>query len=799
MAQARKKNAAVAAKRVAAHEKDLQALRDIADDVIESDFVPYACLINPDTILTKNGEVLQIIRIANHHVDGQGQGPGDLRAAIRDAIQQHIPDVSFAIWLHTVRRRQTPHGHTHFPDGFSGQVDTAWRAQHPTSATFANELTITIVKAGQSAQLANLKILTQSLLPKRDRIQRTDHIMQSEAQLTSVTDKILTALKPYGARRMTMVERDGVFYGEHLEFLEKLINLEDRPVPMPRRDLSFVLTSGDITFGYNAMEVRNVDGTRRFAALMTIKEYKESTLKGIDKFLEIPCEFIVTQCFDFIGAERAREGYEKQAEYLRISGDKEMAAWMEIDRLSGESIEHNRAFGQQQTSLFLIAASTKQLEANIRLVQKAFSRLGIIALREDLRIEECYWSQLPGNFPFLSRHQAVNTQHLAGFANLQQAAMGNIAGSPWGAPIALLKTINDAPYYFNFHRANAAHTLIIGRKPSETAGVAHFLLAQARKLPISIWYLDGSGRGSAFCAAMGGTAAKPGTASLRLNPLQMSDTPANREFLAIWLSTLIDARAEKLNRATLDYFQSLIAAIMQLPREQRRLSSLIPIIERDDAMLASHLRRWCAGGELGELFDMPEDQFSVSALQSWNIAAYTADETIRIPLVSYLIQRITGALTGTPTVIVLNDALPLLDTPLFNARVPAWLDFIASNNGACMALCSDIAHASAYPYARALGAKAASILMLPDGQVDAEYMLGFDVTETDLAAITHMHTARGDVLLKRGAESTMLKLDLSTLGTLRSVLAGDPSTPVAVQTPAELLAELMGTPTAEPL
>ena len=55
MAQARKKNAAAAAKRVAVEQRDLQALRDIADDVIESYFVPYACLIDPSTIITKNG------------------------------------------------------------------------------------------------------------------------------------------------------------------------------------------------------------------------------------------------------------------------------------------------------------------------------------------------------------------------------------------------------------------------------------------------------------------------------------------------------------------------------------------------------------------------------------------------------------------------------------------------------------------------------------------------------------------------------------------------------------------------
>ncbi|MDC3911892.1 hypothetical protein KQE47_26545, partial [Raoultella planticola] len=75
----------------------------------------------------------------------------------------------------------------------------------------------------------------------------------------------MARLAPFGARLLTVVERDGVFYGEQLEFLEKLINLEERPMPVPLEDLSQVLTSGEITFGHSSMEVRTAEGKRRFA------------------------------------------------------------------------------------------------------------------------------------------------------------------------------------------------------------------------------------------------------------------------------------------------------------------------------------------------------------------------------------------------------------------------------------------------------------------------------------------------------------------------------------------------------
>lgn len=786
MAQARKMSAAKAAKQ-SAEDRDLQAMRDIADDVIESDFVPYACLFDPDTLLTKNGELLHIIRITGQQAGGAA---ADVRTALRQAIANHIPDASYAIWLHTVRRKQQAAEAQSFPDAFSQQLDRSWREQHTGTIAYTNELTITLVKAGQSASIGDFNDVVKSLSPRREVQRRNAYLEESGRSLRNVTEKLLASLAPYGARLLTTVEREGVFYGEHIEFLEKLINLEERPMPLPRRDLSHVLTSGDVTFGFNAMEVRTAGGHRRFAALMTVKEYKESTLRGIDQFLEIPCELIVTQCFDFIGAERAQESYEKQAEYLRISGDKELAGWMEIGRLSGSTAQDGLAFGQQQTSIFLIAASTKQLEANVRMVQKSFSRIGIVAIREDLRVEECYWAQLPGNFPFLTRHHSIDSHHLAGFANLPSRPLGDMKGSSWGPPVTLFKTINDTPYHFNFHRGDIAHSLLVGRNASELAVTGHFLLAQARKFPLRVWMLDGTGRSTGVITAMEGKVATPGTPSLRLNPLQLPDTAANREFLAVWLSTLADPLGRTLNRTTLEFFQMLVMQVMQLPVNQRRLSSLLPLVRENDAMLAKYFARWCEGGELGTWFDMPDDTLSPATLQSFNLSACVDDER-RVPMVSYLLHRLTGMLGGAPTLIVLNDALTLLNTPLYSTRVTAWLDFLSAHNAACMSMTSTIAYASAYPYARVLSDKAASLLVHPDDEIDGEYIMGYGLTDEDLGAVAHMAKTGHQLLLKRGSEASIVKLNPGLFGSNEHLLRGDPA-PLASANPKDVLAELMG-------
>lgn len=783
-----KKSTRTPAKRTASgrDEPDLQSFRNIADDVIESDFVPYACLWDEQTIATKDGELLQTIKITG--LGFEASNTTDLRQAIRQAIAESLPNASYAVWLHTLRRQQTLVARAHFPDAFSGQLDQAWHATRPSSASFINELYVTIVKAGSSTSIRNSANFLQSLMPGRNRQARTSELVDMGEDLAHATRSMLTRLAPFGARLLTTVKRDGVYYSEQLEFLEKLINLEQRPMELPLRDLSQVLTSGEITFGYNAMEVRTHEGHRRFAAILSLKEYKESTLAGIDKFLEIPCEVIISQCFGFEGAEQAQEAYAKQAKFLAMSGDKELAKWMEIDRLSNN---HNASFGQQQTSIFLIAPSVKQLEANVKMVQRSIARLGMVVIREDLRFEDCYWAQLPANFAFVVRKNAVDTDHLAGFANLQSAPMGVATGSAWGPPVSLFNTVQDTPYFFNFHRGASAHTIILGKPGTGRITFTHFLLAQARKLPTAIWYLDVHGRARATIEAMGGTYITPGTSSLKLNPFHLPETPANREFLALWLSTLIDPHGLKLNRSSLEFFQSMVDQVLAMPRATRRLSAILPIAREADAFLAATLQQFCAGGKFGELFDMPEDSFTTANLIAWDISAWMGATETRIPLTSYLLHRLTSSLSGKPTLLVLDDGFTLLDTPLFASRAAAWCDHLTSQNAACLFSVDSVESSGARAFTLGIAQKAATIFAMPDRDPSAEYAMGFGLTNEEIATLAYIDAQAHHVLQKRGAEAVVLNMNLTGLGdATRATLGGH--TTQDIRSPAEQLAALMG-------
>ena len=72
----------------------------------DEDFVPYVCHYDQNTILTKNGELLQIIRVTGFSNSSAVLEMISLRDAVRDSLKKNIQDVNYALWFNTLRRKK---------------------------------------------------------------------------------------------------------------------------------------------------------------------------------------------------------------------------------------------------------------------------------------------------------------------------------------------------------------------------------------------------------------------------------------------------------------------------------------------------------------------------------------------------------------------------------------------------------------------------------------------------------------------------------------------------------------------
>lgn len=748
---------------------NLEALRDITEDVQESDFVPYTCHYDSHTILTKNGELLQTIKITGFAYEVIGSDIGDLRQTIREAILDAIDDTSYAIWFHTIRRRKNLDPAGDFPNQISRLIHTAWKEQNQLTQQFTNELYVTIVREGQSASILTPQDFLRGLVPMQERRYREEYLKQSQVRLDKVVTEMLDVLELFGAQRLGIVERDGIFYSELQEFLNKIINLTDDEVPVADIDLSQYLTTQEITFGHNAMEVRSHQGRRRFGSLLTLKEHGEIPIIELDRFLQLPLEFIVTECLDFINREKALGAFEEQKRLTQISGDAKLADQSGLNDI----IESDRGspidYGEHQTTVFLIADSIRALEDHVERTAARLGGMGIIPIREDLKFEECYWAQLPGNFEFIKRLKPINTRRVGAFASLYNFPSGRATGNLWGPAVTMLHTALGTPYFFNFHLGDSGHTMMTGPAGSlEPTRFLHFLLSEAQKFHPRIFYIDMYRRAEILLRAMGGTYHRLGVESTAdLNPLQLQDSTGNRHFLVDWITALLEASDEY--RPTIE---QAVGELYSLPPEKRTFSYLAAHFSAHQPILAEKLSVWHNHGAYRGLIDGERDTISFSQpILGIDLTALLNKPDARRIVFAYLLHRITQQLDGTPTIIVISDAWSLLDTSLLGPRLPSWLDVVRRKNGMAILTTEHGEQVARSPMTAYIAPKLATSLHFPDPDLTPAFQEVMQLDSREWGVLNEPVTDHSPCLLKRGSDGVVLHPRLEALKAFHALLS----------------------------
>lgn len=759
--------------------ENLEAYRDIADDVIESDFVPYACHYNPHTIVTKNGELLQIIKITGFAHEMLGHREESLRSIIRGAIKECVTSDKFALWFHTIRRQADLSAPGEQSNPFARELQEAWEERNDFHHQYTNEVYISIVHEGQDATMRNMQNFLKGLIPARDIRWRNEYLDSIYEQLNDVTEGILERLDVFGARRLGMYEHRGIFYSEPCQFIEKLINLTERQMPVLEEDLCTYLTSGEITFGFNAMEVR-ASGRRRFASIVTIKEHKETSLPAIDLFLQQPMEFIVTQYVNFINADIALDQYEDQKLLTDLSGDNKLFQMSEVDAVIKSKGNNPTDFGEHQLTVFILADSIKLLESNVRRAVEFLFNFGMVAIREDLRFEQCYWAQLPGNFEFIKRTIPSSTTRICGFVNLHNFPVGRATGNRWGNAVTTFHTASGAPYYFNFHNEDIGHTSIIGPVGSGKTVLANFLLAQSLKFNPRIVYFDATGSTPIFMEHLGGRHCKlradisDGESSAPLNPFSLPDTPENREFLARWLVVLLRMAGNPINDAQKADVRAAAEATIVQPKDQRNFTRFIAFLKESSPEAASAFFAWAEGGKYGHVFSHAEDVFDSNPdILAFNLTEVMEESAVLIPVFSYMLQRAMAEMDGVrPGILMLDEAWTLLKNAHVSGNLGAWLNRLTALNAIAIIATENIEDAGVLPFTPGLIEQMATQIYLPNPDPTDEYQESFGLNDLEYAYLDVMETEDRHFLIKREGETVVGELNLSGMDSIIAALVG---------------------------
>jgi type IV secretion system protein VirB4 len=742
----------------------------------DENFIPYAIHYDKKTILTKNGELMQIIRVSGFSNTSVYAELIPLREAVRDAIRDNIKQTNFALWFNTIRRKKNISPDGEFADYFSHKINQTWEEINNLQNDYVNELYITVIVEGIDTSITNFKSLVGSFSKNGIKKLHESSLAKSLEVLTNATSGILSAISDYGANILEIKEWEGVLYSEQMRFLGKICNLQEKFYPVSITDISEDLSVNKVAFGNNEIEV--VAGNDVFfSTILSIKEYIEINIELLDKILQIPFEFVISQSFDFSYDESELEHFKYQDKMLRVSED---SSFRDISGITNffESVDGTATdYGKLQTTLMIISRTREELDKDVKLISEQFQSLGIVAVREDVFMEDCFWAQLPANFRFLKRQKIVNSYKVAGFSSLYSFASGAISGNYWGPALTTFKTITNTPYFFSFHDGDQGHSMFLGKKSSGKTILLNFILAQARRFKNKIFYFDFDNKAKNFINMLGGfyydlSYSDPQSKEcLKINPLALNINPNFRKFLSEFFYSFISKYKVGIPEEELQNITQIVDKI--LVNKCDKFSDAIKLFNTEETKKIYEILKLWEEPELAQIFDHNKEINWSDRIMGFDLTEYVDKDFIIVPILYYMLYKIENIINqDTPSIVVFKNADKLLNNEIFTDKIINLLDRFRLKN--CVVIfCFDAEdlNEDTENLVSLISQKVSSKFILSDFNVSDNLNNTLKITNEELRLINYFKNEDRKFLLKFGDNSLVANFNLSQHKSLTRLLS----------------------------
>lgn len=740
-----------------------------------SQMLPYTYHYNANTILTKNNEMISVIKIEGFAFQTADDEDVDNKKILRNNLFKGMAVDGLSLCVHTIRRKYSAFPEGEFNNIFTEMLNEQWRKKHGPDRTFINEYYLTVIKKIPNGPSSILKKIFGKFLPTYFNDAKV--LQEAYADLAEARDRLVTGLMSYKARLLGIRKTEDGCFSEICEFLGRIANVcYEQQMLVPRGNISKYINTQRIYFGTKAIEVFGPN-YHKFASMISLKEYRPQTYAGIlDGFLSMPSEFIITQTYSFTNRQSAISKMQLQQRRLQQADDVAVSQMMELNEALDLAMSGAFGFGLHHLTIMCIANDMKSLDDACSQAIVQFSNVGIIATRESMNMEPCFWAQFPGNSDYAVRKSVINTLNLAGFVSFHNYPTGKFKGNYWGDACTVLDTTSGTPYFFSFHARDVGHTMIIGPTGGGKTMLLNFLTAQAQKFKPRLFFFDKDRGAELFIRAINGsyTVINPGL-RCNFNPLFLPDTPENRNFLVEWLTILVSTHGEIVNAEETTKLSAAIDGIYRLPKKERLLHNLAPFLGLEVGnSLSVRLKMWHSDGSKAGIFDNDTDMldFSTNRTFAFDMAEIMKDPIALAPVMLYIFYRINQSLDGSPTMIVMDEAWALIGNKVFAPKIKDWLKVMRKLNAFCVFATQSVEDAAKSEISDTLVQQTATQIFLANLKANDAYRNVFMLSKRELALVKTTDPSSRFFLLKQDQDGVIARANMSGMDDAMNILSG---------------------------
>lgn len=760
-----------------------------------ADFLPYKCHWNNNTLLTKNNELLQIVKIGGFSFETADDTDLDARKNMRNLLFKNMASGNITLYFHTIRQRRplakdkdayVLDPTLKIPSDFVTYLGNEWKQKYSTFESFFNDLYVSILFRPDTAGAAIIEYLFKKMKQGSDKSAWEGDMREMQENLEEMSTRVVNTFRDYDAEILSVKKNEYGSHCEMLEFLGTLVNCgHSSPMVTPRMSIDKYLPTNRLFFGSRSMESRGPT-RKKYAGVVSIREYGPTTSAGVfDAFLQMPFEFIMTQSFVASNRTVAISKMQLQQDRMIQAEDKAVSQVAQISQALDMAMSGDIGFGEHHFSLLCMEDTVKALENTLSMASVELSNCGMQPVREKINLEPSYWGQLPGNMSYIVRKSTINTLNLAGFASMHNYPLGKISGNHWGDHVTILDTTSGTPYYFSFHLRDVGHTLIIGPTGAGKTVLMNFLCAQAQKFKPRMFFFDKDRGAEIFIRALGGvyTAVDPGQ-KCNFNPFQLDDTGENRTFLLELLKILVTTNGETISAEDSKVLSQAIEGNFRLDKKDRRLSNVVAFLGMDGpGTLAGRVAMWHGRGSHAKIFDNEEDHIDLTQARifGFEMAELLKDPVSLSPVLLYIFHRINLSLDGSNTMIVLDEAWALIDNPVFAPKIKDWLKVLRKLNCFVIFATQSVEDAAKSRISDTLIQQTATQIFLPNLKATDVYKSAFMLSQREYTLIKTTDPSSRYFLVKQGVNAVVARVNLSGMDNIINVLSGRVDTILLVE------------------
>lgn len=755
-----------------------------------ADFIPYSCHVAPNTLVTKDGDLLRIWRVEGIAHETSDSEDIQLRMDQLNGLFRSMASNQVAVWNHIVRRKVKDKLESEFDNGFCETLDEKYYESLTGYRMMANELYFTLIYRPAPGRVDKVARRTA----RRTLQEILDDQAAAVRKLDEMAQELESGMSLYGFEPLGVYEDEhGAECSSALEFLNFLLSGEWQKVRIPNGPVDEALGSGYVFVGTETAEIRTGTG-RRFAQLVDLKDYPEYSEPGLlTDLLYENYEFVITHSFSFMGRLDGEKYLKKQQNQLKASEDGSATQINEIVDAIDELTQGRFSMGEYHFTMLIFGEDPERVRSNRASAMTVMKKRGFIPALVATATDAAFFAQLPCNWGFRPRVAGITSLNFAGLAPLHNFPAGKRDGNPWGQAVTLFQTPSLQPFYFNFHASKEdeesfdkkvlANTRVIGASGTGKTVLLGWLLVQLQKYRrnsptgFATVFFDKDRGAELLIRAMGGKylAIRNGQPS-GFQPFQMEPTPANIMFLEKWVGDRCRGEQgagtrEKLTATDEARISHAVRTVMRMPKPLRTLSTVLQNMtegvtadERDNS-LVQRLRKWCQGGPLGWVADNPEDllDFNASANIGIDGTEFLDNDAVRDAISSYLLHRMEEVIDGRRFVYLMDEAWKWVDgdAEAFSAFAGDKQLTIRKQNGFGVFATQMPSSLLNSPIGSALVQQCATEIYLPNPRADEdEYVKGFKVTHAEFELIKNLGEDSRHFVVKQGHRSALVRFNL---------------------------------------